>query len=195
MQSKRPLRFESPDLSPQRLRKLDLQKAHQPMNLIFASSINGVIGHNKQMPWHLPEDLAHFKKLTLGHVVLMGRKTWESIPAQFRPLPGRDNWVLTRQVEWHDEGARPFVDLSAAQAAFAKAHTQQELWIIGGAEVYAQTIEHAQRIELTLIEQTCEGDAMAPKIDSNWVTMSKETHTAKSGLVYHFISYQRSSKE
>ena len=92
------------------------------MNLIFASSMNGVIGHNNQLPWHLPEDLAHFKKLTLGQVVLMGRKTWESIPAQFRPLPGRDNWVLSRQSHWHPTGARVFTDLSLAQAAIEREH-------------------------------------------------------------------------
>ena len=162
------------------------------MNLIFASSMNGIIGHNNQLPWHLPEDLAHFKKLTLGQVVLMGRKTWESIPAQFRPLPGRDNWVLTRQSHWNPTGARVFTDLSSAQAALEREHPGKELWVIGGAEVYAQAMAHAQRIELTLIEKNFEGDAKAPRIDANWATISKETHSTPSGLIYHFISYQRS---
>jgi|APCry1669190288_1035285.scaffolds.fasta_scaffold44418_2 dihydrofolate reductase len=165
------------------------------LNLIFASSINGVIGQNNQLPWHLPEDLAHFKALTLGHVVLMGRKTWESIPQQFRPLPGRTNWVLSRQVDWTDSGARSFTSLQEAQQTFELEYPQGQLWVIGGAEIYNQAIDHASRIELTLVEKTCTGEALAPKIDSNWVTMSKETHTAKNGLVYHFISYQRHPKE
>ena len=165
------------------------------LSLIFASSSNGVIGENNQLPRHLPEDLAHFKKLTMGQVVLMGRKTWESIPQQFRPLPGRPNWVLTRQANWSDAGARRFTELSEAMAAFDREHPSGELWVIGGAQIYAQAIDHASRIELTLVEKTCSGEALAPKIDSNWVTMSRETHTAKNGLIYHFISYQRHRKE
>ena len=99
--------------------------------------------------------------------------------------------MLTRQSLWNPTGARVFTDLSLAQAALQREHPAKELWVIGGAEVYAQAMAYAQRIELTLIEKNYEGDALAPKIDANWATISKETHSTPSGLVYHFISYQR----
>ena len=86
------------------------------INLIYARATNGVIGNNNAMPWHLPEDLAHFKRLTQGHPVIMGRKTWDSLPPRFRPLPGRSNVVISRQTDWQAAGAQSATSLAAALA-------------------------------------------------------------------------------
>ena len=101
------------------------------LKLIYARAANGVIGHHNQMPWHLPEDLAHFKRTTLGCPVLMGRKTWESIPAKFRPLPGRANLVLTRQKDWHAEGAHVVHSLEEGLIlALAHCPDDKDLWVM-----------------------------------------------------------------
>ena len=105
------------------------------INLIYARAANGVIGKDGAMPWHLPEDLAHFKQLTQGCPVLMGRKTWDSLPPKFRPLPGRTNIVITRQADWQAEGAQRADSL---EEALRLAGAAPEIWIIGGAQIYAQ---------------------------------------------------------
>jgi len=105
------------------------------LGLIFARTRNGVIGRQGTMPWHLPEDLAHFKKVTLGQPVIMGRKTWDSIPAKFRPLPGRDNWVITRQRDWTAPGAHV---AHALQEVIQQLPQGATAWVMGGGEIYAQ---------------------------------------------------------
>lgn len=159
------------------------------LKLIYACARNGVIGANNQLPWHLPEDLAHFKRTTLGCPVIMGRKTWASLPAQFRPLPGRQNIVVTRQTEWQDPGA--VVAHSLEQAAGLCPDTQ-DVWVIGGAEVYAQALPLAQEIVMTQIDADFEGDAFAPKLDASWQEVSRETHVSNKGLTYHFVKLVRS---
>ena len=156
------------------------------INMIYARAANGVIGLNNAMPWHLPEDLAHFKKLTLGCPVIMGRKTWDSIPAKFRPLPGRTNIVVTRQTDWQAEGA---VTAGSLQAALAKCHTASDVWIIGGAQIYAQAEPLASRIEVTLIHKDFEGDAFAPELDAQWKAGQQEDHVSSNGLNFSFITY------
>ena len=158
------------------------------INMIFARAANGVIGKNNAMPWHLPEDLAHFKKLTLGHPVIMGRKTWDSIPPKFRPLPGRTNIVVTRQSDWQPEGANTAGSL---QAALAQCHAARDVWIIGGAQIYAQTEPLASRIEMTLIDKDFDGDAFAPTLGSQWKTIHKQDHVSSTGLNFSFITYTR----
>ena len=158
------------------------------INMIFARSANGVIGHNNAMPWHLPEDLAHFKKLTLGSPVIMGRKTWDSLPSKFRPLPGRTNVVITRQADWQAEGAQTAGSL---QDALALCQTSNVIWIIGGAQIYAQAEPLANRIEVTHIDKDFEGDAFAPKLGPQWIPSHREEHVSSTGLNYSFITYTR----
>src|SRR5574343_1074700 len=104
------------------------------LHLIFARAANGVIGRDNTLPWHLPEDLAHFKRTTLGCPVVMGRKTWHSLPPRFRPLPGRTNVVVTRQADWQAPGATPATSLAQALQQCAQA---PDVWVIGGAQLYA----------------------------------------------------------
>jgi dihydrofolate reductase len=161
------------------------------LKLIYARSANGVIGLNNQMPWHLPEDLAHFKRTTLGCPVLMGRKTWESIPAKFRPLPGRANLVITRQPDWQAEGALVVHSLEEGLSlALAHCPEGKDLWVMGGAEIYAQSVTFADEAVVTEIEAEFEGDAFAPTLNAAWQEVSRESHVATSGLKYSFVTYQ-----
>ncbi len=158
------------------------------INMIFARSANGVIGKNNALPWHLPEDLAHFKKLTLGSPVIMGRKTWDSLPPKFRPLPGRTNVVVTRQTDWHPEGAQT---VGSLQDALTFCQASSTVWIIGGAQVYAQAEPLASRIEVTHIYKDFVGDAFAPTLGPQWVPSQHEDHTSSNGLNFSFITYTR----
>ena len=162
------------------------------INIIFARSANGVIGKNNAMPWHVPEDLAHFKKLTLGNPVIMGRKTWDSLPAKFRPLPGRTNVVITRQTGWQAEGTQIARSL---QDALTLCQTSNEVWIIGGAQIYAQAEPLAQHIEVTEIAQDFEGDAFAPTLGAHWIETAREPHVASSGLHFSFVTYKKTPKD
>ena len=158
------------------------------INMIFARSANGVIGNNNALPWHLPEDLVHFKKLTLGCPVIMGRKTWESLPTRFRPLPGRTNVVITRQADWQAAGAQSAGSLTDALAICQPAG---DVWIIGGAQIYAQALPLAHRIEVTHIDKTYDGDAFAPTLGSQWQQGLKKEHVSSTGLNFSFITYTR----
>ena len=158
------------------------------INLIYARSANGVIGKDGVMPWHLPEDLAHFKRLTQGHPVIMGRKTWDSLPPRFRPLPGRTNIVITRQADWQAEGA---LTAASLQEALALCKDVQDVWIMGGAQIYTLAEPLASRIEVTEIHQDFDGDAFAPTLGSDWLEVAREAHTAASGLNFSFVTYRR----
>ena len=158
------------------------------LNLIFAQARRGVIGLNNSLPWHLPEDLAHFKATTLGQPVIMGRKTWASLPPKFRPLPGRTNIVVTRQADWQAAGA--LVAHSMAQAV-ALCHAEEEVWVIGGAEVYAQALPLAQRAVITEIDADFDGDAFAPTMDASWQETTRASHTAANGLAYSLVTLER----
>ena len=161
------------------------------INMIFARSANGVIGINNAMPWHLPEDLAHFKKLTVGCPVIMGRKTWDSLPAKFRPLPGRTNVVVTRQADWQAAGAQNAGSLTDALAICQAA---SDVWIIGGAQIYAQAEPLSQRVEVTEIAQHFAGDAYAPELGPDWRESAREQHVSSSGLTFSFVTYLRRSQ-
>jgi dihydrofolate reductase len=158
------------------------------INMIFARAANGVIGIHNAMPWHLPEDLAHFKKLTLGHPVIMGRKTWDSIPSKFRPLPGRTNVVVTRQKDWQADGAQTAASL---QDALALCQSSSEVWIIGGAQIYAQAEPLASRIEVTHIHKDYAGDAFAPTLSKHWQPGHQEDRVSSAGLNFSFITYTK----
>ena len=160
------------------------------IHLIYARASNGVIGKDGAMPWHLPEDLAHFRALTQGWPVVMGRKTWDSLPPRFRPLPGRRNLVLTRQADWSAPGAEAFADLGRALSA---CEGVEQVWIIGGGQVYAQAEPLAQRIEVTEIDREFEGDAFAPRLGQGWRETRRESSRSSTGLAYHFVTLERTA--
>ncbi len=158
------------------------------LTLIAAVARNGVIGIDRRLPWRLPADLKRFKALTLGHSVIMGRKTWESLPASFRPLPGRRNIVVTRDADYRAAGATVVHSLPAAISAAGHG----EAFIIGGAELYAAALPLADHLQLTEIDATFEGDSHFPAIDGDqWRETTRETQHDEAGFAYAFVSYQR----
>ena len=152
--------------------------------LIAAISENYVIGNDNDLPWHIPEDLKHFKEVTKGHTVLMGRKTWESIPEKYRPLPKRLNIVITRQENYDvPEGVELF---SSIDAAF-DAHKGEDIMVIGGGGIYEQTIERADRLYMTHVHREVPGDVFFPKIDESiWKEIERDDHEE-----FSFVTYER----
>ncbi len=157
--------------------------------LIAAIARNRVIGRDNQLLWNVPEDMAHFKALTQGHAVLMGRKTWESLPARFRPLPGRRNIVVSRQTGYAAPGAELAPSLDAALALVAG---QETVFVIGGADIYRQALPLADRLELTELDLEPEGDAWFPVWDRNqWRETTRQTQRSETGLGYAFVTWER----
>lgn len=155
------------------------------VGLIWAEAHGGVIGAQGGMPWHVPEDLAHFKDTTLGAPVVMGRKTWDSLPERFRPLAGRENIVITRQQDWAAVGARRAATVEEAVRG------RDRVWIIGGAEIFRQVIADADRLEVTELDVEVDGDAYAPS-KSGWRLVDEgEWRTSRSGIRYRFLGYER----
>lgn len=159
--------------------------------LIAAVSRNGVIGRGNALPWHLPEDLAHFKRTTLGAAVVMGRRTWESLPPRFRPLPGRRNVVLTRDAAWQAPGAERAGSLDEALTLLAD---QRKVFVIGGATLYAHALPRVDEVVLTEIDADFDGDAHFPPWDrSAFVEVTRESLPAEGerrfGLA--FVTYHR----
>ena len=162
------------------------------VNLIFARAANGVIGRDGTLPWHLPEDMAYFKRMTAGCPVIMGRKTWDSLPRKFRPLPGRTNLVITRQVLWQENGAKTMPSMRESLLFCEQmSPTPTEVWVIGGAQIYAEALPLAHRAMITEIAQDFEGDAFAPVFDPEWRETSRESHVAASGLPYSFVTVEK----
>ncbi|HSI52647.1 MAG TPA: dihydrofolate reductase [Ramlibacter sp.] len=158
------------------------------LGMIFARARNGVIGKDGVMPWHLPEDLAHFKQVTMGCPVIMGRKTWMSLPPRFRPLPGRMNIVISRQADWQAEGATM---ASSLEAALNLCTGQPQVWVIGGGQVYAQAEPLADTVEATEIDADFEGDTFAPELGAQWREARREQHISRTGLSLSFVTYQK----
>ncbi len=162
--------------------------------LIWAQARGGIIGDAGTIPWRLPEDLTHFKELTLGDAVLMGRKTWDSLPERFRPLPGRRNLVLTRDPAWSATGAsvvHSFGDAIAA-ADTGSASDDDLLWVIGGGELYRQSMTLASRLEVTELDLGVKGDTIAPAVDATWARLSASPWLeSRTGIRYRFVSYAR----
>lgn len=161
------------------------------LTLVAAVAHGGVVGANGAMPWHLPQDLAHFRRLTQGHPVLMGRRTWESLPPQFRPLPGRRNLVLTRNAAWQDRGAQAVTSVAAALNAVADA---PELFVIGGASVWAEALPLAQRLVLTELDLQVDGDTHFPPWDrAAFRRTAHEAHRAgaPNDFAFAFATYER----
>ncbi|MDM0012857.1 dihydrofolate reductase [Variovorax sp. J22P168] len=160
------------------------------INLILARASNGVIGLEGRMPWQLPEDMAHFKARTMGAPVVMGRKTWDSIPPRFRPLPGRRNIVITRNAGWQAEGAERAASLQAAIALCRDAGAA-ECWVMGGGQIYAEAEPIAQRAIVTEIARDFEGDAQAPVFGPAWRETARDPHVAQNGLPFSFVTLER----
>jgi dihydrofolate reductase len=157
------------------------------VGLIWAQSSSGVIGRDGVIPWRLPEDQARFKELTMGHTVVMGRLTWESLPAKVRPLPGRRNVVLTRHADYMADGAEVVTTLDDAL-------NDDETWVIGGEQIYTLALPIATRCEVTEVEIDLpreDSDAIAPVLDESWVGATGEWLTSSSGLRYRYHTYQR----
>jgi dihydrofolate reductase len=154
--------------------------------LLAAVASNGVIGKDNHLPWHLPEDLKHFKKLTLGHPVIMGRRTWESLG---RPLPGRDNIVISGQPGYEAPGAAVANSLEGALALCAG---ELVVFVIGGYRVFLDSLPLASGLVLTEIQRHFEGDTYFPDFDrTQWRESQREAHTAADGMRFDFVLYER----
>lgn len=161
--------------------------------LVLARARNGVIGVKGDLPWRLPEDLKRFKALTLGRPIVMGRKTWESLPR--KPLPGRPNIVITGQADYSAPGAMVYADLKAgltAAAATPEARETGEICVIGGATLYEQTLPMAARIELTEVDLAPEGDAFSPSVEmADWTVVETSSGVSETGLAYDYVTLKR----
>jgi dihydrofolate reductase len=154
--------------------------------LVAAVAANGVIGANGKLPWNLPEDLRHFKALTLGHPVIMGRKTWESLS---RALPGRENIVVTRAAGYEAPGASVAASLEAALALCAGEPT---VFVMGGGELYAEALTVADGLVLTEIQRDFPGDARFPDYDRTaWRETQRKPQTGADGLRFDFVLYEK----
>ena len=168
-------------------------KKHLPLSLIAALAENRVIGIDNSMPWHLPGDFKYFKATTLGKPIIMGRKTWDSLG---RPLPGRLNLVVTRQQDLQLEGAEVFTSLDAAvhrAEEWAREQGVSEVILIGGAQLYGQALEHADRLYLTRVALSPEGDAWFPEFDEGqWTLVSNTENPALDDKpAYSFEVWER----
>ena len=157
------------------------------VGLIWAQSASGVIGRAGNIPWRLPEDMSRFRNLTMGHTVVMGRRTWESLPARVRPLPGRRNVVLSKQTDYTADGAEVLGSLEQAL-------TEPETWVIGGEQIYLLALPLATRCEVTEVDidlRRDDDDALAPVLDEGWLGATGEWQVSRTGLRYRFHTYRR----
>ena len=159
------------------------------VGLIWAQAANGVIGAGGGIPWHLPEDLARFKALTMGETVVMGRATWESLPDAVRPLPGRTNVVLTRRLGWHAPGAM------VARSIEAALDTPDDVWVIGGESVYRAALPYADLLVVTEIDEEFAGDTRAPEIGPAFRVRDQDPpegwHVSRTGLRHRVVTWER----
>lgn len=156
------------------------------INVIAAMARNRVIGIGNTLPWHLPADLQHFRALTMGHHIIMGRKTYESIG---KPLPGRTTVIVTRDADYHAKGC---ITAGSIDVAIAACGADPEIFFVGGAELYRQVLSRADRLYLTEIQAEYPGDAHFPALDtSDWQESDRQVNVSPDGLGYHFVTYQR----
>ena len=156
------------------------------LSLIVAYAQNRVIGRDNTLPWKLPSDLAHFKRTTLGHPIIMGRKTWESLG---RPLPGRRNIVISRDANYPAQGAQCVTSLAQAIAAV---QDLEEAFVIGGAQIYQEALPFAQQVIATEVQESVEGDAFFAHLDkAQWIEASRKSHPTENGLRFDIVHYQR----
>jgi dihydrofolate reductase len=157
--------------------------------LVAAVARGGVIGRNSGIPWRLPEDMRRFRTLTMGHPVVMGRRTWESLPDQFRPLPGRGNVVVTRNSDWSAQGADR---AGSIEDALRLLEGEATVFVIGGGEIYAAALPSADELLLTEIDAEIEGDTYFPDWDpDDFEEVARERHVSSDGVGYSFVTYER----
>jgi len=162
---------------------------HPRISLIAAVARNAGIGRDNALLWSEPEDQRHFRRVTLGHPVIMGRRTWESLPARFRPLPGRRNFVVTRQPQWQAVGAEAVPSLEAALDRLAG---QEQAFVIGGAQLYATALPLASELVLTEVEADWPADAFFPAFDrSAWDIQASAPQVGSTGQTYRFVTYRK----
>lgn len=162
-----------------------MSNASPKIYLVAAVASNGIIGRNGQLPWHLPEDLKHFKRLTLGHPVIMGRRTWESLRG---PLPGRDNIVVTTRAGYDAPGAAV---ASSLEGALALCAGENVAFVIGGSRLFAESLPIAAGLVMTEIRRDYEGDTWFPEYDrSRWRESQREGHVASDGTKFDFVLYE-----
>lgn len=150
---------------------------------------NGAIGRSGAIPWRIPEDVERFKAMTTGHAVVMGRRTWDSLPEPFRPLPGRRNVVVTRRTDWNAGGAEGVASL---EDALDLLEGEKHVFVIGGAEIYAAALPFADELLLTEIDAEIEGDTFFPGFDrAEFVESSREEHESSDGTRFAFVVYDR----
>lgn len=162
------------------------------VSLLAAVARGGVIGRGGTIPWRLPEDMARFRELTMGHAVVMGRRTWDSLPERFRPLPGRKNVVVTRNPEWSAEGAERAGSLEEALELVAH---EKHVFVIGGAEIYAAALPLADEILLTEIELDVEGDTFFPEWSQEEFVETSRERRASGDTPFAFVKYERTRPE
>ncbi len=168
-----------------------MSKPRRPtLALIAALDRHHAIGRGGGLLWHESEDQKHFRRVTMGCPVIMGRKTWDSLPVRFRPLPGRRNIVVTRQAQWQAMGAEPASSFDRALALVAQA---DKVFVIGGAELYALALPHADELVLTEIDAVFDGaDALFPAFDrAAFVESAREPRRTADGTPYAFVTYRR----
>jgi dihydrofolate reductase len=159
------------------------------VSLVAAVARGGVIGRDGGIPWRLPEDMVRFRELTMGHPVVMGRKTWESLPDGFRPLPGRGNVVVTRDPDWSAQGADR---VGSFEDALELVESEAHVFVIGGGEIYAAALPYADELLLTEIEAEVEGDTTFPAWNRDeFEERSREEHVAEDGTPFAFVRYER----
>jgi dihydrofolate reductase len=165
------------------------------VSIIVAASTNGVIGKDGDLPWNLPTDLKYFKEVTTGSPVIMGRKCWESIPERFRPLPNRENVIITRNIDYKsycDAHVRWNLELAVEEHIWGN----EEVFIIGGAQIYKEAFKFADKLYLTQIYGNVEGDTFLEGLDpSDWGLVSAEKMMEENGVNFRFEVYERKTEK
>jgi dihydrofolate reductase len=159
------------------------------VSLVAAVARGGVIGRDGGIPWRIPEDMARFRELTMGHAVVMGRRTWESLPDQFRPLPGRDNVVVTRNSDWSAQGADR---AGSVEDALELLESAPRVFVIGGGEIYAAALPFSDELLLTEIDAEIEGDTTFPRWDRDeFEEIERRERVTEGGTRFAFVRYVR----
>jgi dihydrofolate reductase len=159
------------------------------VSVVAAIARGGVIGRDGSIPWRIPEDMARFRELTMGHAVVMGRRTWESLPDQFRPLPGRDNVVVTRNPDWSAQGADR---AGSVEDALELLESAPRVFVIGGGEIYAAALPFADELHLTEIDAEIEGDTTFPAWSRDeFEEVERRERVTEGGTPFAFVRYVR----
>jgi dihydrofolate reductase len=162
------------------------------VSLVAAVARSRVIGRDGGIPWRIPEDMARFRELTTGHAVVMGRRTWESLPDQFRPLPGRDNVVVTRNPDWSAQGADR---AGSVEDALELLDSAPRVFVIGGGEIYAAALQFADELLLTEIDAHIEGDTIFPAWNrGEFDEVERREHVTEGGTPFAFVRYVRRAR-